>query len=72
MRMSRLAPEVKATAAGDLTGALRQAEANAETSDLPFVVWRPNGYGPERIDQWVVAVRLSDFTHLLQAAGYED
>jgi hypothetical protein len=62
--------EVKATA-GDVTGALQQAHRN-RGGGLPFVVWRPNGYGPERIASWPVILRLDDFTDLLHAAGYGD
>jgi hypothetical protein len=75
MHMPRLAPEVKATP-GDLTGALRQANKNrGSVHNVPFVVWRPNGYGPERIEEWPVVIRLDDFTHLLRDAmysGYEE
>lgn len=69
MHMPGLAPEVKATP-GDVTGALSQAVRNGK-GDLPFVVWRPNGYGPERIKDWPVVIRLDDFTGLLMGAGYE-
>lgn len=65
-----LSAEVKATA-GDVTGALRQAHSN-RGEGLPFVVWRPNGYGQERIASWPVILRLDDFTELLHAAGYGD
>lgn len=58
--------EVKATNRGDLLSALRQAAANKRDGDLPVVVWRPNGYGPAQIGQWVVALRLEDFTTLMQ------
>jgi hypothetical protein len=69
--MPGLSPEVKATAGGgDLTGALRQARRNAAPGVLPFVVWRPNGRGPERIGEWVVAFTLADATDLLRDAGY--
>ena len=68
--MLGLAPEVKATEGQDFTGALRQAVRNATTSALPFVIYRPRGYGPEKIGDWVVGVRLEDFTTLLNAAGY--
>lgn len=68
-KMLGLAPEVKATAAVDPTGWLRQAVANAK-GDLPFVVYRPKGFGPERIDGWPVIIRLDDFTDLLSEAGY--
>ena len=69
--MPGLAVEVKATSDGSLTGALRQAEAYAG-GDLPLVVWRPNGYGEERIGDWVVAMRLDVATRLLRDAGYAE
>jgi len=69
--MPGLAPEVKATSDGPLLGALRQARANSRGA-LPFVIWRPNGHGPERIDQWVVAFDLATATRLLRDAGYGD
>lgn len=68
-KMLGLAPEVKATSDGPLLAALRQAEKNAD-GDLPFVVWRPDGYGPEKIEDWVMAFRVGDGTRLLRAAGY--
>jgi hypothetical protein len=68
MNMLGLAPEVKAQP-GNVTGALKQAVKNAN-GDLPFVVWRPNGYGPERIKDWPVILMLHDFTNLLAEAGY--
>lgn len=67
--MPGLSVECKATSDGSLTGALRQAEAYA-AGDLPLVVWRPNGYGEERIGDWVVAMRLDVATRLLRDAGY--
>lgn len=67
--MLGLAPEVKATSDGDILAALRQAEKNSD-GDLPFVLWRPDGYGPEKIDQWVMAFRNNVGTRLLRAAGY--
>jgi hypothetical protein len=54
---------------GDILAALRQAEKNAG-NDLPFVLWRPNGYGEAQIDQWVMAFRNDVGTRLLRAAGY--
>lgn len=67
--MPGLSPEVKATAGQDFTGALRQAKANAKGS-VPFVVYRPKGYGPEKIDQWLVVFDLQTATSLLREAGY--
>ena len=70
MNMPDLSPEVKAQP-GDTTGALRQAVKN-RGDGLPFVVWRPNGYGPERIEEWPVIFTLADATELLRQAGYGD
>lgn len=78
MGMLGLAPEIKARADYSPTTWLRQADANAqprkdfEGRDLPFVVHRPNNYGPARLPEWVVSIRLDDFTNLLRDAGYGD
>lgn len=69
--MEGLAPEVKARREFDLTGFLRQAGRNAG-DDLPFVVMRPDGYGPERIAQWAMTFTLDHGTRLLLRAGYGD
>jgi hypothetical protein len=61
--------EVKATSAPPMLPALRQAKNNADPGDIPLVVWRPNGYGPERMAEWVVALTLADATELLRRAG---
>lgn len=58
--------EIKATSKGDLLAALRQADANAIECQTPLVIWRPNGYGETRIGEWVVAMRLQDFTTLIE------
>lgn len=68
-KMLGLAPEVKATAGIDWPGALKQAEQNAN-GDHAFVIYRPKGYGPERINFWVVGMTLGDHTDLLREAGY--
>jgi hypothetical protein len=57
--------EMKATSQADLTGALRQAAKNAHGPDMPVVVYRPKGYGPERIRDWLVCVRFADAMDLL-------
>jgi hypothetical protein len=68
-----LSIEVKATTKGDITGALRQAVRNSDpVHEKPLVIWRPVGYGPERIADWVVAVRFGDAIDLLGRAGYGD
>lgn len=55
--------EVKATSAGSILDALRQAEGHPGRG-TPVVIWRPNGYGEERIGKWVVAMRLEDFRQI--------
>jgi len=67
--MPGLAPECKATAKYPGPIALRQAKGNAN-GDLPFVIWRQNGQGPNVIHDWSVIIRLSDFTELIRDAGY--
>jgi hypothetical protein len=69
--MPGLAPEVKARADFTPLAWLRQAKAAAST-DLPFVVWRPNGMGFASIQNWGVMLTLEDFTALLRDAGYGD
>ncbi|PZF83229.1 hypothetical protein [Jiangella anatolica] len=65
------APEVKATRDGSLTGALKQAERNTGENETPFVVWRPDGYGEERVGEWIVALRLADFTDLMTQIEFD-
>lgn len=69
--MPGLSGEVKATDSMPLLAALRQAKRNAGGA-LPFVLWRPNGYGPERIGEWVMAFTVADGTRLLRDAGFGD
>jgi hypothetical protein len=67
--MPGLCVEVKARRQLDLTGWLRQHASNGR-GGLPFVIHRPDGYGPARIADWPVTMRLDDFTRLLRQAGY--
>ena len=67
--MPGLSCEVKARADFTPLAWLRQAK-EAATTDLPFVVWRPNGMGPASIGSWGVMLTLEDFTALLRDAGY--
>lgn len=63
--------EVKARADFDPLKWLRQATKHKTyPDDLPFVVWRPNGYGPSNVNEWPVMLRLDEFTALLRDAGY--
>lgn len=61
------APEVKATRGLEDGKAIRQAVKNAPDGDIPFVVFRPAGYGEERIDEWRVVLTLNDFTWMMSA-----
>jgi hypothetical protein len=65
-------PEVKATAGDPPLEGLRQAHRRRRPGGIPYVVWRPNGYGPERMAEWPVLMRLDDHTELLRDAGYGD
>lgn len=62
--------EIKATSQADITGALRQAVRNSEGDEIALVVYRPKGYGPERIDEWVVAMPFAYAHRLLD--WYQD
>lgn len=64
--------ELKATAQADLTGAVRQARRNAAEEELPVVIYRPNGYGPERLGDWLFVTGVLEGTQLLADAGYGD
>jgi hypothetical protein len=80
--MGRLAFEIKATAACPLPSALAQAAQHATNTvnspiystvysrDLPVALWRPAGYGQERVAEWVLALRFGDGAAVLRAAGY--
>lgn len=46
------------------------ASRNGAGPAVPFVVWRPDGFGPAAIGAWGVMMRLDDFTALLREAGY--
>jgi hypothetical protein len=69
LNMPHLAPEVKGRRQLDLPGFLRQATTNAGGS-LPFLVVRPDGYGPARVGEWAMILTLRDGTALLTEAGY--
>ena len=64
-----LAVEVKARRGFNLTGFLKQATSERRHG-LPFVVVRPDGFGPTRIGEWAMILTLADGTALLRAAGY--
>jgi len=71
--MPGLLVEVKARRDLNLTTWLRQHNGSTRTAVpwlMPFIVHRPDGYGPERIPSWPVTMRLDDFTALLRQAGY--
>lgn len=66
-----LAVEVKGRSGFRPMEWLRQA-CGERRNGVPFVVWRPDGYGPARIGEWPVMLTLADLTDLLRAAGYGD
>jgi hypothetical protein len=62
--------EVKARAALDIRGTLRQIETRtAKSGLLGFACFRLNGQG-EKADDYVAMLRLGDLVELLVAAGY--
>ena len=63
--------EVKARRDLDLSAWLRQA-SSAPGNGLASVVHRPDGYGPAKIGDWPVTLRLEDWVTLLRQAGYGD
>jgi hypothetical protein len=65
-----LACEVKGRRGFSPLAWIRQARTG--NGGLPFVVVRCDGQGPAAIGDWPVILRLTDFTELLQAAGYGD
>ena len=64
--------EVKARRDLSLTTWLRQHANDVQVAQgrFAFVVHRPDGYGPARVAEWPVTMRLDDFTALLHEAGY--
>lgn len=61
--------EVKARRDLSLPAWLRQAAKRAGSA-LPVVVHRPDGYGPERIDDWPVTMRMADWVELVRRAQW--
>lgn len=64
-----LAPEVKARRNFNPLAWIRQARKNA-SDDMPYVIMRCNGQGPESIGEWLVIRRFQDDVKLLREAGY--
>lgn len=63
--------ECKAVGVAAIPAWLRQATKNAKPGDVPVVVWRPNGFGPESIDDWAAILPLGHFIALLEAKGID-
>jgi hypothetical protein len=63
--------EVKARRDLNLPAWLKQAGGRVQDGDLPVVISRPDGYGPERIGIWPVVLTFDSFIRLLVQAGYE-
>lgn len=64
------APEVKTARDFDMLKAMRQAKRNAEEGELPYVIYRPDGYGPERVAEWPVIMTFEEVIRLQREAGY--
>jgi hypothetical protein len=62
------APEIKARSEFNPVAWARQAARNAG-DDIPVVVMRPNGFGPEQVDKWLVFLYQADFLELVKRAG---
>jgi hypothetical protein len=65
-----IACEVKARRDLNLTGWLRQASARGDALNLPVVISRPDGYGPERVSIWPATVPFWVFLELLERGGF--
>jgi len=63
--------EVKARRDFSPTGWVRQA-SGVVTPGLACVVQRPDGYGPAKIEDWLMITRFGDGVILLRQAGYGD
>lgn len=57
--------EVKARRSFNLMAWLKQVKTRAGAR-VPFLVLRPDSYGPERIAQWPVVIPLDHFTELMK------
>ena len=62
------AVEVKARSQFNPGAWIRQASRNSQ-GDIPLVVMRPNGLGPEQVGQWLVFMYQDDFLGLVKRAG---
>lgn len=65
--MPGLACEVKARRGFEPVAWLKQAETRP---GVPFVVFRPNGFGEASVSRWGVLMTVEEHTKLLRAAGY--
>lgn len=65
--MPGLAPEVKARRGFEPQAWLKQAESR---EGVPFVVFRPNGFGEASVARWGVLMSVEEHTKLLRAAGF--
>lgn len=67
--MHGLAGECKATSQTNILAALKQADKSAN-GDVPWSLYRPPGYGVERVGLWVASLYYADFLELAVKAGY--
>lgn len=64
-----VAPEVKARRGFAPKEWMKQAAHNAGP-DIPVVIMRPDGMGPDSVEDWPVFFRFADAIKLLRRAGY--
>lgn len=62
------APEIKATSKFNVVSFMAQASKNAN-GDIPVCIYRPNGFGADRIDDWFVILYQGDFLGLVEEYG---
>lgn len=59
--------EMKATEKFSPTQDLKQARSNTDLeTEYPVAIYRPRGYGPERIGRWVVLMDFDQFRELVR------
>lgn len=56
--------EVKATKDFSPTAFMKQATKNSK-GDWPFSIYRPRGYGPEKVELWVAMTTLGEMRGLI-------
>lgn len=58
--------EMKATEKFSPTSALKQARETAQEGEYPAAIYRPRGYGPEKVALWVVMMDQSQYRSMVR------